>query len=48
MAREQVGRLALLPTELKRPVFGEALEQFWSFSRIAMKSSFQSPTSCQR
>ncbi len=25
MAREQVGRLALLPTELKRPVFGEAL-----------------------
>ena len=35
LAREQVSRLAQLPTELKRPIFGEALEQYWAFSRIA-------------
>ena len=35
LAREQVNRLAQLPTELKRPIFGEALEQYWAFSRIA-------------
>ncbi len=35
LAREQVSRLALMPPELKRPIFGEALEQYWAFSRIA-------------
>lgn len=35
LAREQVNRLARMPAELKRPVFGEALEQYWTFSRIA-------------
>lgn len=35
LAREQVSRLAQLPAELKRPIFGEALEQYWAFSRIA-------------
>jgi len=35
LAREQVSRLAKMPTELKRPIFGEALEQYWAFSRIA-------------
>lgn len=35
MARDQVTRLSQMPTELKRPLFGEALEQYWAFSRIA-------------
>jgi hypothetical protein len=35
LAREQVNRVAQMPAELKRPVFGEALEQYWAFSRIA-------------
>jgi len=35
LAREQVSRLARMPIELKRPIFGEALEQYWAFSRIA-------------
>ncbi len=34
LAREQVSRLAQMPAELKRPIFGEALEQYWAFSRI--------------
>jgi hypothetical protein len=35
MARKQVGRVAQLPPELQRPLVGEALEQYWMFSRIA-------------
>lgn len=35
LAREQVSRLAQMPSELKRPLFGEALEHYWAFSRIA-------------
>lgn len=35
LAREQVSRMARMPSELKRPIFGEALEQYWAFSRIA-------------
>ena len=35
LAREQVARAAQMPAELKKPVFGEALEQYWAFSRIA-------------
>ncbi len=35
LAKEQVSRLAHMPIELKRPIFGEALEQYWAFSRIA-------------
>ncbi len=34
-AREQVTRVAQFPAALKRPAFGEALEQYWMFSRIA-------------
>jgi hypothetical protein len=34
-AREEVGRLSQMPMELKRPIFGEALEHYWAFSRIA-------------
>jgi hypothetical protein len=34
-AREQATRVAQFPDSLKRPIFGEALEQYWMFSRIA-------------
>lgn len=35
IARDQVGRLSQMPEKLKRPIFGEALEQYWAYSRIA-------------
>lgn len=35
IARSTAMRVAQLPSDLQRPIFGEALEQFWLFSRIA-------------
>ncbi len=45
MAREQVARLARMPVSLRRPIFGEALEQYWTFSRIADEVIVPSPDS---
>jgi len=45
LAREQVGRLANMPIALKRPIFGEALEQFWTYSRIADEVIVPTPDS---
>ncbi len=35
LARSTAMRVSQLPSELQRPLFGEALEQYWLFSRIA-------------
>ncbi|MCA9133502.1 MAG: hypothetical protein KDA45_10125, partial [Planctomycetales bacterium] len=35
VARRQVQRVTQLPSELRRPLVGEALEHYWMFSRIA-------------
>jgi hypothetical protein len=35
LAREQVRLVEQLPTELRRPLVGEALEQYWMYSRLA-------------
>lgn len=35
LAREQVRLVERLPSELRRPLVGEALEQFWMYSRLA-------------
>ena len=45
IARDQVGRLANMPVALKRPIFGEALEQYWTYSRIADEVIVPTPDS---
>jgi hypothetical protein len=35
VARSAAQRVAQLPSDMQRPLFGEALEQYWLFSRIA-------------
>ena len=45
IARDQVGRLAQMPSTLKRPIFGEALEQYWTYSRIADEVIVPTPDS---
>ncbi len=45
LAREQASRLAQMPADLKRPIFGEALEQYWAYSRIADEVIVPAPDS---
>lgn len=42
-ARQQLARIAQLPESLRRPVYGEALEQYWLFSRLADQVIVPSP-----
>lgn len=45
LARQQAQRVAQLPENLQRPLVGEALEQFWMFSRIADELILPAPAS---